>query len=266
MSIPLFLKNAKENILFLMIFIFLMNIYLVVIIFMYDPNGIGAFNDIVGLLPNTLVRIMGLADIESSMTGFLGGLFFGFPIYLFPMVYVINMGNRLVTKYVYDGSMANLLSTPNNRIKIILTQGFYLIFSIALLFLTIQVIGIQTSEYFYAGVLNTAVFTQMNLAACLMTMAMAMISFLLACLFNDSRLTMIFSSGIAILFFMLTLIGRTFESYSFFKNYSIYSLYNGPAIAAGQTASSSMIGIFIVIIMISLIASIGIFSYKRLPI
>ena len=266
MSIPLFLKDIKENILFLMIFIFLMNIYLSVIIFMYDPNGIGAFNDIMALLPNTLVRIMGLTDIENSMSGFLGGLFFGFTIYLFPMVYSINMGNRLVTKYVYDGSMANLLSTPNSRIKIILTQGFYLLLSVALLFLTIQIVGILTSEYFYSGVLDTKIFTQMNVGACLLTMSMSMISFFFACLFNDSRFALMFSTGITILFFMLTLIGRSFERFSMLKKLSIYSLYDGATIATGKTSFGLMIGIFIVIIILSFLGSLGIFVYKRLPI
>ncbi len=266
MSIPLFLKNIKENSLFLMVFIFLMTIYLVVIIFMYDPNGIGAFNDIMALLPTTLVRVMGLSDIESSMTGFLGGLFFGFTIYLFPMVYCITMGNRLVTKYVYDGSMANFLASSNSRIKIILTQAFYLILSIALLFLTIQIVGIQASNYFYTGVLNTEIFTQMNTGACLLTMAMAMIGFLFACLFNDSRLTIMFTSGVSILFFMLTLLGRSFERFSMLEKFSIYSFYDGAAIASGQGNYGTMITVFIIIILLSLFASLGIFAYKRLPI
>ena len=42
MSIPLFLKNMKNNTLLLLLFVVLMSIYLAVIIYMYDPNGIGA--------------------------------------------------------------------------------------------------------------------------------------------------------------------------------------------------------------------------------
>ncbi len=266
MSIPLFLKNIKENSLFLLAFILLMNIYLVVIIFMYDPNGIGAFNDIMALLPSTLVRIMGFSGIESSMTGFLGGLFFGFAIYLFPMVYAIAMGNRLVTKYIYDGSMANLLASANSRIKIILTQASYLALSIGLLFLTIQIVGLRASEYFYPGTLNTDVFSQMNGGACLLTMAIAMIGFLFASLFNDSRLTQVVTSSVTILFFILTVLGRSFERFSMLEKFSIYSLYDGPALAAGQADFGAMIGVLIMIIFLSLLASLGIFVYKRLPI
>lgn len=266
MSIPLFLKNIKENSLFLLVFILLMNIYLAVIIFMYDPNGIGAFNDIMALLPSTLVRIMGFSGIESSMTGFLGGLFFGFAIYLFPMIYAITMGNRLVTKYVYEGSMANFLTTSNSRIKIILTQALYLILSIALLFLTIQIVGLKTSEYFYPGVLNTDVFWQMNLGACLLTMTIAMIGFLFACLFNDSRLALTVTSSVTILFFIVTVLGRSFERFLVLEKFSLYSLYDGPAIAAGQADVGVMMGIFMMIILLSLLGSLGVFVYKRLPI
>lgn len=266
MSLPLFIKNFKDHFLFLLIFVVLMNVYLGVLIYMYDPAGMGAFNDLVSLLPNRLVSMFGLSNIGSSMNSFLGGLFYGLPIYVFPMVYCIMMGNRLVTKYVYDGSFASLLATPNSRIKIILTQAVYLLISIGLLFLSIQIFGNLMSERMYPGILDTQIFMQMNMGAGLMTTAIAMIAFTFGCIFSDTRLTLFFSTGIPVLFFMLTFISGISERFSSLKNYSIYSIYDGAAIGAGQTNVSAMVTFYLVLIILTLLLSLGIFSYRRLPI
>jgi ABC-2 type transport system permease protein len=210
---------------------FLMNVYLAVLIYMYDPSGMGAFNDIVSFLPNRLVVFLDLATIDSSMTGFLGGLFYGLPIYVFPMIYCIVMGNRLVTKYIYDGSFACFLETPNSRIKII-----------------------------------TTLFTQMNVGAAFMTTAIAMINFFFGCIFNDSKLTMFFSTAFPVLFFMLTFLSGLSDRFAALKNFSIYSVYNGAAIGIGQADVSSVIAFFSAAIVLSLAASLGVFFMKRLPI
>ncbi|WKY42876.1 hypothetical protein Q5O14_09310 [Eubacteriaceae bacterium ES2] len=266
MSLPLFLKDIKDHFLFLLLFAFLMNVYLAVLIYMYDPSGMGAFNDIVSFLPNRLVVFLDLATIDSSMSGFLGGLFFGLPIYIFPMIYCIVMGNRLVTKYVYDGSFACFLETPNSRIKIITTQAVYLIVSISLLFLSVQIIGTQMSDMMYPGVLDTALFTQMNVGAAFMTTAIAMINFFFGCIFNDSKLTMFFSTAFPVLFFTLTFISGLSERFASLKIFSIYSVYNGAAIGIGQADVSSVIAFFSAAIVLSLAASLGVFFMKRLPI
>ncbi|WKY46289.1 hypothetical protein Q5O24_07765 [Eubacteriaceae bacterium ES3] len=266
MSLPLFIKNFKDHFLFLLLFAFLMNIYLAVLIYMYDPAGMGAFNDMVSLLPNRLVTLFALSTIDSSMTGFLGGLFYGLPIYVFPMIYCIVMGNRLVTKYVYDGSFACFLSTPNSRIKIITTQAIYLLLSIGLLFLSIHITGIQLSEQMYSGVLNTDIFAQMNIGAFFMTAAIAMINFFFGSIFSDTRMTMIFSAGFPVIFFMLTFLSGLSERFVSLKNFSIYSIYNGPAIGVGQADISAMITFFAGAIVLSLALSLGVFFMKRLPI
>jgi ABC-2 type transport system permease protein len=98
MSIPLFLKNIKNNTLLLLVFAVLMSIYLAVIIYIYDPSGVGAMVDMMSILPTALVNAMGFGTIDSGLTGFIASLFYGFLIYLFPMVYCIILANRLVAK------------------------------------------------------------------------------------------------------------------------------------------------------------------------
>jgi len=266
MSIPLFLKDIKNNIVLLLVFGIVMSIYLAVIINMYDPSGAGALMDMLSLLPVSLVKALGFPTVEADLTGFIAGLYYGFLIYLFPMVYCIILGNRLVAKLVYEGSFACLLSTPNSRIKIIITQGVYMLFSILVLFLILYFVGVGLSESLFKGMLDIALFGKLNFSAGLMTMAIGMICFFFSCVFNDTRLSLAFGAGIPALFFLLNMIGGLAERTAFLKDYSLYSIFNGMNLVSG-TANAGMInGLFAVMILFLFAGSIAIFQFKRLPI
>lgn len=266
MSLPLFLKNIKNNIILLLVFGIVMSLYLAVIIYMYDPNGIGALMDMLSILPVSLVNALGFGTVDNGLTGFIGSLYYGFLIYLFPMVYCIILGNRLVAKWVYDGSFACLLSTPNNRIKIIITQGIYMLFSIMMLFVILYFIGIAVSESLFPGMLDFSIFMKLNLCACLMTMAIGMICFFFSCVFNNTKISLAFGSGIPIIFFLLNTLGGISEKFALLKDYSLYSLFNGLAIVKGEADIAMICGIFTVIILLLLIVGAAIFQFKRLPI
>ncbi|KNZ42121.1 hypothetical protein [Acetobacterium bakii] len=266
MSLPLFLKDIKNNIVLLLVFGILMSIYLSVIIYMYDPSGAGALMDMLSLLPVRLVNALGFPTVDTGLTGFIAGLYYGFLIYLFPMVYCIVLGNRLVAKWVYEGSFISLLSTPNSRIKIIVTQGAYMLFSIILLFSILYFVGIGVSENLFKGLLDISVFGKLNFSACLMTMAIGMICFFFSCIFNDTRLSLAFGAGIPVLFFLLNMLGGLSERTAFLKDYSLYSSFNGMNLVSGTVNAGTINSFFIMVILLLFAGSIAIFQFKRLPI
>lgn len=266
MSIPLFLKNMKNNTLLLLLFVALMSIYLAVIIYMYDPNGIGALVDMLSILPVTLVNAMGFGTIDSGLTGFIASMFYGFLIYLFPMVYCIILANRLVAKWVYEGSFISLLSTPNSRIKIIVTQGIYLLASIAVLFTVLFLVGYGMSQHFFPGMLDEKVFLKLNIGACLMTMTIGMFCFFFSCLFNSTKPALFFGALLPIVFFLLNTLSKLSEKTAFLGKFSLYNTFDGLAIVNGQSSITLISGGFAMFILLLFIASVGVFSLKRLPV
>ncbi|MCG2728951.1 MAG: hypothetical protein L6276_01505 [Acetobacterium sp.] len=266
MSIPLFLKNMKNNTLLLLLFMALMSIYLAVIIYMYDPNGIGALVDMLSILPVTLVNAMGFGTIDSGLTGFIASMFYGFLIYLFPMVYCIILANRLVAKWVYEGSFISLLSTPNSRIKIIVTQGIYLLASIAVLFTVLFLVGYGMSQHFFPGMLDEKVFLKLNIGACLMTMTIGMFCFFFSCLFNSTKPALFFGALLPIVFFLLNTLSKLSEKTAFLGKFSLYNTFDGLAIVNGQSSITLISGGFAMFILLLFIVSVGVFSLKRLPV
>ncbi|MBI4857562.1 MAG: hypothetical protein HY818_12555 [Acetobacterium woodii] len=266
MSIPLFLKNMKNNTLLLLLFVALMSIYLAVIIYMYDPNGIGALVDMLSILPVTLVNALGFGTIDSGLTGFIASMFYGFLIYLFPMVYCIILANRLVAKWVYEGSFISLLSTPNSRIKIIVTQGIYLLASIAVLFTVLFLVGYGMSQHFFPGMLDEKVFLKLNIGACLMTMTIGMFCFFFSCLFNSTKPALFFGALLPIVFFLLNTLSKLSEKTAFLGKFSLYNTFDGLAIVNGQSSITLISGGFAMFILLLFIASVGVFSLKRLPV
>ncbi|MBC3795551.1 ABC transporter permease subunit [Acetobacterium tundrae] len=266
MSIPLFLKDIKDNIFLLLIFVFLMSLYLGVIIYMYDPNGVGALVDMLSLLPVALVKAMRLSTIDSGLTGFIGSLFYGIIIYLFPMVYCIILGNRLVAKWVNDGSFACLLTTPNSRVKIIVTQGIYMVFSIIVLFSVLFLVGLAVSGYCFPGTLDKSVFFELNLCACLLTITVGMICFFFSCLFNDTTLSLGFGAGILIIFFLFTILSGISDLTAFLGKYSLYNAFNSLAIVKGEANIVTICVGFLTISLLLFAAGVGAFGIKRLPV
>jgi ABC-2 type transport system permease protein len=266
MSIPLFLKDIKNNIVLLLVFTFLMSLFLAVIIFMYKPAGAGALLDMLSLLPATFINILGLSAIDSGLTGFIAGLFYGFLIYLFPLVYVVILGNRLVAKWVDDGTFGCLLMTPNSRIKLIVTQGLYMVFSLVVLFAVLFFVGVGVSGYFFPGMLDTSLFMKLNLCACLMTVTIGLICFFFSCLFNNTRLSLTFGAGIPILFFVLTMLSGLSEKTAFLGKFSLYTVFNSMAIVSGTTSTVMLCSGFIVISLLVFAAAVAVFGIKRLPV
>ncbi|HBA05476.1 MAG TPA: hypothetical protein DCW51_16900, partial [Clostridium sp.] len=112
------------------------------------------------------------------------------------MVYCIILGNRLVARMVDNSSFVYLISTPNSRSKIIITQGIYALVSIIVLFIALFGAGIIFSEIMFSGTLDIRQFLSLNFTTMLVNMVVMMISFFFSCLFNETKLSLTFGAGI----------------------------------------------------------------------
>ena len=264
MSLTLLKLNMKNNFTLLIIFCFVMCLYLGEIMYMFDPTSSKAMMDMLDMLPSDLIAAFGYDQISSDLTGFIAGFYYGFLVFAFPMVYYIILANRLVCKMVDSGAFGYLLQTPTSRKKIIVTQGAYLLLSIAVLFTVVYFVGMYAAQAMFPDLLNIPAFTKLHISTALITMALAMVCFFYSCLFNETRLSLAFGTSIPLCFLLLNMIGGVSENAELFKNLSLFSILDAPAIVQnGDTAAINVL--FITMIAVLFVASVLIFDRKRLP-
>lgn len=65
------------------------------------------------------ISAFGMTNPSSTLIEFLSSYLYGFIYLVFPLIFKIIIANKLVVRYVDQGSMAYLLSTPMSRKKLL---------------------------------------------------------------------------------------------------------------------------------------------------
>lgn len=225
MIVPLFKATFKTNWKLLSIFIAVMIFYSLTIMFMYDPVVIDSMEAMLKLLPQELIKAFGYQLQVPSYVGFVASYFYGFLAVGFPTIFTVIVGYRLVGKMVDNGSMAYLLATPNNRIRIVLTQAIVFVLMLGLLVLGIVVAGIIFSEMRFPGELEIEKYLLVNLTLFCYLFAISSISFLASCMFNDGKNAVLLGTALPVgflIFQMLTAQGDKLEVFKFFTLLTLY--------------------------------------------
>jgi len=263
MSWPLFVHTFKKNWLLLLIFVAVLTMYMTVMLSMYDPEGIAGLRAVVEAFPAELRAAMGFDALATDLTGYLASWLYGMLMVGFPMVYSIILGNRLIALMVDNGSFAYLLSTPRPRVTIVITQGIYALASHLLLFSLVFVIGVTAAGAMFPGQLDILAFFRLNVTTMLVNMVVMMISFFFSCLFNETRLSLGFGSGVPIMFLLMNMLGGG-TGLEILSNASIFGFYDPVRLVGGESVGGVNL-IYIGIIMALLASGILIFNKKRLP-
>lgn len=266
MSGTLFLSTMKRNWLLLTIFFGVLTMYMVIMISMYSPDDMQSISSMLDLFPEDLMKAMGFSKMVPDLTGYLASWLYGLLMFGFPMVYCIILGNRLVAKMVDNSSFACLLSTPNSRVKIIMTQGVYALLSITVLFAALFGIGVFFSSVMHPGLLDVPAFFSLNLTTLLVNMTVLMISFFFSCLFNESRLSLSFGTGLPIAFLLFNMLGSASEKAEILKKFSIYGWYDPVDLVHGNVNIWQLNLVYTAIVIVLFISGLLIFKRKQLPI
>lgn len=224
MNKTLFVTNIKSN---WGVFAFvagMLLIYVITSITMFDPDSTESMLAMLEMLPEGMMKAFGFDGLGTDLTSYLSGYLYGFILLAFPLIYTIILSNKLVAKHVDSGSMAYLLTTPNSRVKIILTQALYLISSTFVLILVELIVLISMAEAMFPGHLEIGKFLSLNLLTYLVLVVVGGISFLFSCIFNDTKNSIAFGAGVPIIFFVLKMISEISEKVEFLKYFTIYSL------------------------------------------
>lgn len=264
MSFTLLKTTFKKNWLLLVIFFGVLTMYLSIMISMFDPDDMAAIMDMIKVFPADLMKAMGFSSLATDLTGYLASWLYSLLMFGFPMVYCIILGNRLVAKLVDNGSFAYLLSTPNSRVKIVVTQGVYALVSLAVLFAALFGVGVLISESLYPGHLDVSAFFRLNFTTMLVNMTVMMISFFFSCVFSDTKKSLGLGAGIPIAFLLMNMLGGASTDAEILKDISIYGFYDPMELVAGTNMLKINL-VYMVMIVILFFAGVRIFKKKRLP-
>lgn len=123
-SFPYFKYIIKSNIMFLAVFTFVLCVFLIVMSNVFTPETVG------NLQSSTQGTIAShILTGNGTLIGFMSNSFYALMAILFPMVYSIMVGNRIIAEKIDKGSMVGFLSTPTTRCQISITSMIYFVAS-----------------------------------------------------------------------------------------------------------------------------------------
>lgn len=258
-SIPYFNRTIKSNIKFLLAFTVVLCAFLIVMSNVFTPDAMSNLQSAAkGSIAGNILTGNG------TLIGFMSNSFYAMMAIIFPMVYSIMVGNRMIAEKVDKGSLVGFLSTPTTRNQITITSAVYFVLSLAFMWGVVSVVGIIAANAFQPDALDVDTFLLMNLGAFLYHLVISGICFCSSCIFNTSKNSLTLGAGIPLAFFVINLFLKLSENLDFLKYFTLNTLFDTKNIIEGSGFESQ----FIVMLVISIILySIGIiiFNKKDLP-
>ncbi len=263
MSLELLKTTWKRNWTLLLIFYGVLTMYMGVMISMYNPQSMEELTRMLDIFPKELQDALGFSGTMTTLTSYLASWLYGMLMLGFPLVYCIILSGRLVVKMVDNGSFAYLLSTPNSRTKIILTQGIYALGTVLVLFVALFGTGVFICAASFPGHLDIDAFFKLNFTTMLVNMAVVMICFFCSCLFSESKTALGLGAGIPIAFLLMKMLGGASPDAKVIADVSIYGWYDPIKLTNGSAVWRQNL-IYAGIVFALLASSILIFRRKRL--
>ena len=259
-SFSYFKYVTKSNFKFLLAFTFVLCIFLIVMCNVFTPETVTELGSFVeGTIASHILTGNG------TLVGFMSNSFYALMAIVFPMVYSIVVGNRLIAEKVDKGSMASFLSTPTTRLQIAMSSAAYLILSLALMWIVATLVGILAANTFQPDALDIDIFFMLNLGVFLYHFAIASICFIASCIFNTSKNSLLLGGGLPLLFFVISLFIKLSEDLDFLKYFTLNTLFDTTDILAGSGFEFGFIIMGAIGVLLYIIG-IVIFNKKDLPI
>lgn len=234
MNLALFKASLKANYKLIAIFVTVLLFYMLMMVYMYDPESQQVMELYIQSLPQELILAMNFQLVDSSLTGFLAGYFYGFLIIMFPMVLIILITYKSMAKLVDRGSMALLLATPNKRSTIAFTQAMFIVFANTLTFALVFLFGWAMMEMMLPNQIDIGLFFLINLGGWAYFFAISGIGFLGSTMFNDGRTAMSFIVAVPIFFLIVQMLYQITQELSWLQYLTLLTLYQPNEIILGQ--------------------------------
>ncbi|MGM9606293.1 MAG: hypothetical protein ACI3XJ_02180 [Oscillospiraceae bacterium] len=186
---------------------------------------------------------------------------------LIPVFFIGTTGTKLIAAQVDNGSFSYVMSAPLKRRTVAFTQAFFLILSVAVMYVLFLAVGL-ISFFLWGEVLEGKVFFLLTFGSLLFNLMVSGIAYFATCLFNSSGAATSVGTGLPLVFFLLHIVATFFggnQLLSFCKYFTINSLYSPADIIA---CSSDMVLQFLVMAAaaaVLFLAGMAVFRKKDLP-
>ncbi len=228
-NFPYFIQTVKSNLKFLLAFTLVVCVFLIVMTNVFTPEAVSDFQSAAkGTLASNILTGNG------TLIGFMANSFYALMAIIFPMVYSILTGNRMIAEKIDKGSMAGFLSTPVTRTQITITSAVYFILSLAVMWGVASLVGIASANVFQPDALDVDTFMMMNLGVFLYHLTISGICFCSSCIFNTSKNSLILGAGLPLLFFVVSLFIKLSEDLDFLRYFTLNTLFDTQQILTGS--------------------------------
>ncbi|WP_148412009.1 ABC transporter permease subunit [Murimonas intestini] len=261
----LFKREIRANYILLIIFMGVLTMYSAMIVAMYGPGMGDGLKSMAESMPE-IFAAAGMLNVGTTLLEFVVGYLYGILLVAFPGVFIIILANRLVARYVDQGSMAYLLATPNKRTKIAVTQALAMAAGIFVLIAYVAVLIIVVSQIMFPGELDMGKFFLVNVALFGMHLFFGGVCFLASCLFNESRLSYGTGAGIVIASILIQMISQVGDKFENLKYITPLTLFDPRGIIAGDTGALVQCVILYAAGLVMIAAGIVIFKRKDMSI
>lgn len=264
MNGTLFKKEIKSNWLLLVIFLGVLSMYAVMITMMFDPKLGDSLRMMSDSMPQ-LFEAFGMANVGTTLLEFISGYLYGMLLVAFPGVFVIILSNRLVAKYVDNGSMAYLLAVPEKRRKIVLTQCIFLLTTLVIMVVYIVALILIIGEALFPGELDIPAFLRVNVGLLGLLIFFGGACFCGSCFCNESKHSSAIGTTVVVYSILLQMISQVGDKFENIKYATPLTLFDVTGLGAGD---SNAMGMCIILYVVGiLLAIIGIlrFSKRDLP-
>lgn len=121
-SIPYFKHIVRSNLKFLCACTFVLCLFLIVMTNVFTPT---ITIDTQSALHGTILQHIFTGN--GTLIGFMANSFYALMAVLFPMVYAIIVGNKLIAEQIDKGYMAGFLATLTTRLQIVFTNMLFIL-------------------------------------------------------------------------------------------------------------------------------------------
>lgn len=233
-SVSLLKRNMFSCIKPFLIIYAVLCMYTIVIIYMYEPKMADMLNQYQEMMPG-IMSAVGMTGVASSLLEWMQIYLYGFLMLLFPLIFIIILVQKLLMGYIDNGSMANLLATPNSRGKLIRTQALSVILWMGILMTAVTAVGIVGSQMMFPNELNVKRYIMLNGSTLLMQLLICGIVFLAACVCSEAKNYYALGAGLPILFFLMQMISNMGEKLENLKYLTVYTLLPASKIVEGES-------------------------------
>ena len=239
-SVPYFRQIIKSNFKFLLAFTLVLCVFLTVMTNVFTPETVTGLQAVAeGTIASHILTGNG------TLISFMSNSFYALMAIVFPMVYSIMVGNRMIAEKIDRGNMAGFLATPTTRLQITFSSALYFILSLAVMWGVASLAGMGAAHVFQPDALDVEQFLLLNAGAFLYHLAVSSICFCSSCIFNSSKNSLTFGAGISLFFFVVSLLVKLSDDLDFLKYFTLNTLYDTQKILDGSGYEGGFLAMFL---------------------